>query len=76
MLRSLAFDKPKQGDSMLSQDGFAYNSMVNHSTSLQHFAIVYTKVPNSITDLISIPIPHHQGIVTFVENYAQFHKKV
>lgn len=42
MLRSLADDKPKQWDAVVSEAEFAYNSMVNRSTRLAHFSIVYT----------------------------------
>ena len=55
MIRSLVADKPKQWDQVLPQAEFVYNSMVNRSTCLSSFQIVYTRDLNYIVDLINLP---------------------
>lgn len=68
MLRTLAGDRPRLWDLALPQAEFAYNSMINRSTGDSPFAIVYTKLPNNVVDLLALPnatnhstidSPHH-----------------
>lgn len=51
MIKSIARDNPRAWDLLLAQAEFAFNSMVNRSTGLAPFAIVYTHIPNSVVDL-------------------------
>lgn len=39
-----------------AQAEFAYYSIVNRSTTINHFAIVYTKIPNQVADLTTISL--------------------
>lgn len=55
MLFCATRDKPKQWDIALSQVEFAYNSMINKSTSKALFANVYTRIPNFPSDIVDIP---------------------
>lgn len=55
MIRSIARDKPKSWYLALAQTEFAFNNMVNRSTGLALFSIVYTKILNAIVDLYELP---------------------
>nr|GEW80032.1 serine/threonine-protein kinase TIO-like [Tanacetum cinerariifolium] len=48
-------DRPKQWDLCLDLDEFAYNIMVNRSTSKTSFSVVYQKPPNHTLDLVPLP---------------------
>lgn len=75
MIRCLASDKPKQWDVALPRAEFAYNSMLNRSTGLSPFIIVYTKVPNHTFDLTALPKPKGKSAAAFAEQVFQTHLK-
>lgn len=64
MLKCVVGDKPKQWDLGLSQMEFAYNNMTNRSTVQSLFSIIYTKVTNFPSELVTIL----KGKSKFVEN--------
>lgn len=76
MLRALASDKPKQWDSIVPQAEFAYNHMVNRTTSRLPFSIVYAKSPNYTMDLVSVTHIHSTAAKNFTDNYVQQHEAV
>ena len=51
ILRSLAYENPKQWDLALAQVEFAYNDSPNRSTSMSHFHIVYGMHPRGVYEL-------------------------
>lgn len=55
MIRCLASDKPKQWDLTLPQAEFAFNSLENRTIDKTPFSVVYTKPPDYIVDLLSLP---------------------
>ena len=56
LLRSICGDKPRVWDQALPQEEFSYNSLINSSTGMLPFSIVYKKVPHHLPDLAKLPI--------------------
>jgi len=74
MARCIAGDKPKQWDMVHPQLEFAYNSVMNRTTSMSPFSIVYTKVPNHSINLIVLPKPQSKNAFDMAR--IQVHKEV
>lgn len=55
MLRSLSGENPNQHDMVLAQVEFAYNDLVNKTTSKSPFQIVYGWSLKGVIDLIQQP---------------------
>lgn len=55
MLRFLVSNNPKKWDQVLPQVQFVMNSIVNKTTGVTPFFVIYTKQPNSIVDLSHLP---------------------
>ena len=55
LIRCISSKKLKQWDLALSQAEFAYNSLVNWSTSKSPFAIIYCVPPKHALDLVPLP---------------------
>lgn len=60
----------------LAQAKITFNSMVNQSTSLSPFAIVYTKVSNSTVDLIELPNSKNKLAERLAEHFQQLHQDI
>ena len=67
-IRCISGEKPKQWDLALSQVEFAYNSLVNRSTSKSSFVIVYCVPLKHALDLV--PLPELPGVSQAIENMA------
>nr|XP_048332725.1 uncharacterized protein LOC125423159 [Ziziphus jujuba var. spinosa] len=67
MLPSFSIDKPKQWDIFLPQVEFAYNSMMNRTTGLSPFAIVYITLSNHTTDLLPLKDSTNAKVDSFAE---------
>lgn len=76
MLRIPVGDKTKQWDFALAQAEFAYNIMINHSTSLILFIIVYTKARNHTTYLAVLPSSTNNGALAFIEQVVSTQLRV
>ena len=77
MICSIAGDRPKMWDQALAQAKFAFNNMVNRSTGRSPFSIVYTKVPNSVVDLIELPkTTKNKTAEQLVEHVHRLHQEV
>ena len=78
LIRCICGDKKGQWDLALAQAEFAYNSSVSRSTGKSPFAIVYTKVPRHVVDLIKFPstIGTSAAAFTLAESYTNLFKEV
>ena len=78
LIRCICGDKKGQWDLALAQAEFAYNSSVSRSTGKSPFAIVYTKVPRHVVDLIKFPSTVGTSAVAFAlaESYTNLFKEV
>ena len=68
LIRCISGEKPKQWALTLSQVEFAYNNLVNRSTSKSSFVIVYCVPPKHALDLV--PLPELPGVSQAAENMA------
>ena len=76
IIRCIAGEQPKQRDLALAHAEFAFNSLENRSTKKCAFAIVYTKVPNCIVDLLVVPRLKGRTATEFAEFISKTHKEV
>lgn len=76
MIRCLVGDHPKQWDTVLAQEEFAYNAMVNRSTGRAPFDIVYSKPPNFTMDLVYLPHLRNKTEADFADQVVQTHREV
>ncbi|KAJ4706620.1 Transposon Ty3-I Gag-Pol polyprotein [Melia azedarach] len=74
MLRCIYGEKPKQWDAVLPQVEFAYNSMMNRSTSKTPFEVVYLQPPRHALDLVTLPAL--LGVSKAAENMAEKIQKI
>ena len=61
----------------LSQAEFAYNNSIYRTTGKAPFAIVYTKTPRQVVDLVKLPGGHGVSVVAnMVENWQSMTEEV
>ncbi|XP_022897597.1 uncharacterized protein LOC111411281 [Olea europaea var. sylvestris] len=77
LLWCLVGDNPRSWDQQLSQAEFAYNHARNRSTGFSPFQVVYSILPRSPIDLLTLPSKTrlHGTAVDFVRSLQQVHEE-
>lgn len=77
LLRYLVGDNLRSWDQRLSQAEFAYNHARNRSTNFSPFQVVYSILPRSPIDLLTLPSKTrlHGTVVDFVRSLQQVHEE-